>query len=643
MAHRTSPIVALLVFLQLSLQAQFTVFDSLEAVLEKRLSDDSTEVNILNQQAFDTYNRYPEEALRFAYKARIIAEKISYTKGVAEAYRQIGLVLWSQGNYGSALEILFKGLKLVEGDPKAKQNEADILGNIGLVYNSLSDYTQARDFLNRSIALQRILKNTLREAAMLNNIGDSYRFQGDFANALAIYRQALKLRIRSGNLGPQGVNMRNIGNVHEGMGNFDSAFLYYHESLHISQTTNDRRGVGLVKQALASAHFKLKQYDLAKKFASESLREATEDNLKAILRDSYKLLWQIAEAENNPREALRYYKLFSVYRDSVENVKASSLTSTVRLNHEIQKKQSEIDYLKKDSELRNARNARNIAILIIVILAVIMLAFLYFRQKSINAILSRKNKEIEEHEKEVEIKNKELLALNAEKNNLIGIVAHDLKNPLNQIKGLLSIVKMSVDSQNPEVMGCMETMDNTATRLNKMISRILDVEAIESKKLNLAFQYVDLSTLLHNLVDRWTASARQKNIEIHSRLEHQALVKIDPGYAEQVFENLLSNAIKFSPAHRSIYLTLTHCDHHVIFEIRDEGPGLTDDDKKKLFNRYEKLSARPTANEPSTGLGLSIVKKFVEAMNGKIWCESTTGKGAAFYVSFPQQAVEAIS
>ena len=71
-------------------------------------------------------------------------------------------------------------------------------------------------------------------------------------------------------------------------------------------------------------------------------------------------------------------------------------------------------------------------------------------------------------------------------------------------------------------------------------------------------------------------------------------------------------------------------------EIKDEGPGLTESDKKMLFGKYQKLSAKPTGNETSTGLGLSIVKKFVEAMQGRIWCESQAGNGASFFVAFPQ-------
>ena len=97
---------------------------------------------------------------------------------------------------------------------------------------------------------------------------------------------------------------------------------------------------------------------------------------------------------------------------------------------------------------------------------------------------------------------------------------------------------------------------------------------------------------------------------------------------------MISNAIKFSPANKNVFVKLKCESGKGIVEIKDEGPGISAEDKKKLFGKYQKLSARPTGNETSTGLGLAIVKKFVEAMQGEIWCESDEGKGASFFVGF---------
>lgn len=238
---------------------------------------------------------------------------------------------------------------------------------------------------------------------------------------------------------------------------------------------------------------------------------------------------------------------------------------------------------------------------------------------------------LELQNQEILSKNEELLNLNLEKNNLIGIVAHDLKSPLNQIKGLLSLVKMTgkVDEETSKYLGMM---DQSVVRLNEMIAKILDVEAIESRKLNLKMESINLSEILTHVADRYENDAVKKNITIHRSIAGGIFAQADKNYTEQVLENLVSNAIKFSPFDRSVQIKLSRNGNGLVCEVKDQGPGLSEDDKKKLFGKYQKLSARPTGNEISTGLGLSIVKKFVEAMDGEIWCESELGNGASFFV-----------
>ena len=250
-----------------------------------------------------------------------------------------------------------------------------------------------------------------------------------------------------------------------------------------------------------------------------------------------------------------------------------------------------------------------------------------------NETITIMHEKVQQQKDEILQKNEELLQLNVEKNNLIGIVAHDLKSPLNQMKGLLSLVKLSSQG-DVETLQYINMMETSTKRLTDMIGKILDVEAIDSRKVNLTLEPVNLSNLLIMLAGRFELPAQQKSIELRACITPDVMVLADRLYIEQVYENLISNAVKFSPAGKSISIHLTVKDDRAIGEVRDQGPGLTGEDKKKLFGKYQKLSARPTGNEISTGLGLSIVKKFVDAMSGEIWCESEPGNGASFFAAF---------
>ena len=113
------------------------------------------------------------------------------------------------------------------------------------------------------------------------------------------------------------------------------------------------------------------------------------------------------------------------------------------------------------------------------------------------------------------------------------------------------------------------------------------------------------------------------------------LLNLDRLYLTQIIENLISNSLKFSNNHKKIAIELQRKEKSMLISINDQGPGFTEDDKKRLFKKFQQLSAKPTSGEKSTGLGLSIVKKYVDLMKGNIWVESEENQGATFFIEFP--------
>jgi signal transduction histidine kinase/ligand-binding sensor domain-containing protein len=237
---------------------------------------------------------------------------------------------------------------------------------------------------------------------------------------------------------------------------------------------------------------------------------------------------------------------------------------------------------------------------------------------------------------QIENKNQELLELNKEKNHLIGIVAHDLRNPLTSaltIGGLLKTGEKLTEEQEEYADHILNAME----RMNQMVNRILDIKAIESKSLELNLERVNLAEVLQEVHENFKDALDNKQIELKlSSNSTTPVAQVDRNYLTQVYENLISNAIKFSPPSRVISVGFQQNNGHIITEISDQGPGLTAEDMELLFQRYQRLSAKPTGGEQSTGLGLSIVKKYVEAMNGSVWAENTPGEGATFKVQFNQ-------
>lgn len=271
-------------------------------------------------------------------------------------------------------------------------------------------------------------------------------------------------------------------------------------------------------------------------------------------------------------------------------------------------------------------------------------------------ILNNQAVEIEMTNVELNEKNIQLESLNREKNEFLGVAAHDLKNPLQTIIMNTSMMRRYAEKLDGEKRSeILDRIENTSRRMHDIIEKLLDSNAIESGKMELRIESVPLVGEIRHLVQDYQTKAASKNITLHFATEREDLSAVaDKHRTVQVIENLLSNAIKFSPANKNVYLSLatTHDAHQhnahqsvknniaptlpaLYISVRDEGPGLSEEDKGKLFGKFVRLSARPTAGEHSTGLGLSIVKKLVEAMRGEIWCESELGQGANFVVKLP--------
>jgi signal transduction histidine kinase len=219
--------------------------------------------------------------------------------------------------------------------------------------------------------------------------------------------------------------------------------------------------------------------------------------------------------------------------------------------------------------------------------------------------------------------------------NLISTVAHDLRSPLNQIKAIVSLIHLDSSNLKEGQRSFIDLILKAASRLTEMINRILDLNAIEHRDIEVMLERVNLNTIIDDAVNQVRALSTEKKLGINVRPSSvDKFVTVDINYLIQVLENLLSNAIKFSPPSKNIFIETENSNDKVRIIVRDEGPGLTEEDMKSVFQKYRQLSARPSSGEESSGLGLYLTKKYVETMNGKIWCESKPGQGASFIIEF---------
>ncbi len=246
---------------------------------------------------------------------------------------------------------------------------------------------------------------------------------------------------------------------------------------------------------------------------------------------------------------------------------------------------------------------------------------------------------VEERTRELREKNLRLEQLNREKNEFLSIAAHDLKNPLFSIQGFSHLVKTSYDQLNKkQIQEFMYLIESGSERMFLLIKNLLDVNIIESGKMQISPSFMVLNEVIQTLLKVYAAKADEKNIQIAYQSIDDSTVFADSSATEQVLDNLISNAIKYSAFDSKVDIYLEDKARCIRCNIQDHGQGLSADEQQKLFKKFSRLSTRPTNNEHSTGLGLFIVKKLMDAMGGVVGCHSEENKGSCFYIELPKFA-----
>jgi signal transduction histidine kinase len=246
-----------------------------------------------------------------------------------------------------------------------------------------------------------------------------------------------------------------------------------------------------------------------------------------------------------------------------------------------------------------------------------------------------------EYRRRLEMTNVELRRLNLQKSHFLAVAAHDLKSPLTAVRLL---AEQLTDSEAQQDMAALKStgkrIQGAVERILATLQALLDSVASDTGHLKLNKRLVDVGAIVAKAAEDNRIYADSKGIRLVPPPEDRPayMTQIDELRMAEAVDNLINNAIKFSLSGTEVRITLEHREGdppQVVLKVRDQGPGLTEDDKTKVFGAYQRLSAQPTGNETSTGLGLSIVKQMVELHGGNVWVESEVGLGATFALEIP--------
>ncbi len=274
------------------------------------------------------------------------------------------------------------------------------------------------------------------------------------------------------------------------------------------------------------------------------------------------------------------------------------------------------------------------------------------RLKARNAELSAKNAEIQMQKQELENSaqalaeaNAALSALNREKDEFLGIIAHDLRSPLGTILGLCLLIEDELANSPGGALEFLKDIQKSSLHMQELIGDLLDISSIESFHGQVDLEPCVWNRLATDVRDRFRAQAAAKEIQLKTRLDapegEEVLTRVK--WMTICLNNLVNNAIKYSPHGSQVWIeTAVAADGAAEVRVRDEGPGISEEEHDRLFQKFSRLSSRPTGGEQSSGLGLYIVHKMCQRLGATVELQADTKKGCCFIIRHPRHSTKRI-
>ncbi|HEY9004614.1 MAG TPA: tetratricopeptide repeat-containing sensor histidine kinase [Ohtaekwangia sp.] len=609
--------------------------DSLKRELH-RATADTQRVKILFDISMKYWNFEPDSAMAYAVASLEKAKAIQYTKGHADALLHIGRLKRDQDNTAEALHEMFEALKLYRG-MSDKVQIANALNDISIVYANSNDLEKSLEYFKQSLTIFQEMGDEKGESYALNNIGIIYQDLGNEAMAKEYFLKSLRIKEKNNDLYGISRGYSNLGSISENNKQWDEALLYYFKADTIFEKTKDLQGQSINFAAIARIKEKQGKLVEAIRFGIFALEKGKEVKALSAMAKASKLLALLEEKRSNYKTSLVYQKLYNDVADSLHNETNRANLEELKARFNLEEKEREIVLLKKDQELQQARlESRNIitysliAGIAMLSLVIGLLYYAFHTTRSKKNSLALKNEEIEKQKDDLD-------KLNKEKDRFFSILSHDLRSPLNSLKGFSYLLTEHVDSLTTEELMMMRTkIDNSLDNLTELINNILEWSMTSSHKRKWTFDKINTVALIQKNIALYHGMAESKGIKLLFNPTDEHYGYGDYYAIDTVVRNLLSNSIKFSHTNTEVYISVRSEENTLLISVKDQGVGIPYEIQEKLFTLNENVRQPGTNNEKGTGLGLTLCKELICENKGDIHVKSIPGEGSEFIVAIPE-------
>jgi signal transduction histidine kinase len=668
--------------------------DSIRVNLEKQNVSDIQRIGLYNRLAWEYRKSEPDSTMFYAQRSIAIVKRNELKKGMAKPLNYIGVGYQYKGNNLKSYEYYNLALEKALSENDSSQY-AHALNNLGRLYFTQGDFVKSYDTFFKAVEIFEKIDDLDGLGYCYKSLSELYQTQKSYDKALEMSKKSLEIRLKTNNVRGQISILIEMAGIYEQIKNFNKAFdhflqakvkaesiddkisiantdlgisqLYYSEGKNdealifglkaerVAEKTNNKELLNQIELQLGKVYFMLTLYNKSVSYLNKVITDSETSKDIGLQRDAYFYLSEIATKRNDIEKSYHYFLKYIELNKALDNAEVARTIERLESRYEIESKSKENEILKaqrdRDEAVIARQQTQNIALTVIVFVVSSLLVSIWImsrKRRSTNVKLNEKNEEIAAQREEIsrqnhhingqnenlQKRNSDLAQLNLEKDTLMNIVAHDLKSPFNRIKGIAELLNLS--GLNEEQKNYNNLLQDISQSGISLIRDLLDVNSFEDDSRKQDITKVDACDVLLEKAKYFYSEAKSKNIEIITNVKDtHAYFYTDGVYLSRILDNLISNAIKFSEPQSKVIVGASKSDEHIEIYIQDSGQGFLEEDKKHLYKKFTKLSARPTAGENSNGLGLAIVKTLVDRLNGKIVLETKVAEGSKFTLIFP--------
>ena len=561
------------------------------------------------------------------------------------SFNLIAIIYNQINDKNKALEYAFKALNIAN-EHNIDELKANLYNLIGSLNRDLKNLELAEKYFTLAFKEWEKRKSFSGLSTAYNNLGIILDEKGDLQKALEYYTKSLELATQQGDSSGIATAYNNIGFLYARINEFDKALNNYLKSYGISVKTHQVDAAHNTLNNMASTYLKQGKLEKANETLSKALLNISNVNNPAYKQETYQLLSDLNARKGDFQKAYRYKAIELAYADTLYTQQRLSSIAEMQTRYETETKEKEIELLKKDVELKELQYQKQKSFQQVLVSLTLLLLAIFIGTSLILGIIRKKNKQLAEKNKELfdinqklKQSEKNLNELNATKDKLFSIIAHDLKNPFNALIGFSDILERNfnhlTDNEKKEYIS---VISESAQNLYKLLDNLLQWTRTQTGRINYIPEKFKLEPLIKQEVVNLNANAEKKRINVSVNASPAMSVYADKNSMATVIRNLLSNAIKFTDIGGTIEIIAGESkDYPQMAEviIKDSGVGIDQDDLERIFLIDGSYSTKGTANETGTGLGLLLCHEFVTKNKGRIWVNSAKGGGSEFHFTIP--------